>query len=49
MPSDIVFGLIQTDLNKIENIVEPEDYYDVSRKHSSFKILGTDWKTKAKQ
>lgn len=54
MPSDRVFGLIERELQKMENIIQLEEYHTVFKKYGSLKVLGTDWtncdwKTQTKQ
>lgn len=54
MPSDRVFGLIERDVQKMETVIQLEEYHQVFQNHGTLKILGTDWtncdwKAEAKQ
>lgn len=42
LPSDRVFGLIEKELKKIEQILEPQEYIDVFEKYGTVIKLGTD-------
>lgn len=46
MPSDRVFGLIESVLKKIEQIVKIKEYHEVFHEYRSVKILGEDWTDK---
>lgn len=42
LPSDRVFGRIETELKKYETIIRPEEYKDVFKKYGTVLELGTD-------
>jgi len=43
MPPDQVFGRIEKDLRKMENIISPEQYYNVFKKYTTIKIFDKDY------
>lgn len=43
MPPDQVFGRIEKDLRQMENIISPEEYYNVFKKYTTIKIFDKDY------
>lgn len=46
MPPDRVFGVIERKLKKTEEIIRPEQYYDIFKKRGQLLLLGKDWRVK---
>ncbi|CAH1099281.1 unnamed protein product [Psylliodes chrysocephalus] len=46
MPADRVFGLIEKEYTKLEEMVSPKDYYDVLEKTGNLSRYGQDWTVK---
>jgi len=44
MPPDQVFGRIEQELNKIETIISPSEYYKIFKKHTTVNVYGKDFK-----
>lgn len=45
MPPDRVFGRVEKNFRKIEEILAPNDYYRIYEKHGTVKKWGKDWHT----
>jgi len=43
MPPDQVFGRIEQELNKIETIISPSEYYKIFKKHTTVNVYGKDF------
>lgn len=44
MPADRVFGRVEKDYRRREEIIVPTEYYNILNKHGNVNILGQDWK-----
>lgn len=43
LPPDRVFGRVEKDIRKEEEILSPEEYHDIIRKHETIVKMGEDW------
>lgn len=45
MPADRVFGRVEKDYRKREEILVPTEYYEVLKNHGTVNVWGKEWKT----